>query len=371
MLQEEAPAMESQRFVHAHVAQQLAREGFFRQLVPQALGGEEVHAADFVRILATLAEGDAASAWCVMTGATTGLLSAYIDPQGADELWARHPDVIMSGIFAPMGRATPVDGGYKLSGRWPFASGSHNSQWHMVGGLVIEGGAPRMMPSGAPEIRSFFLPTEQIKPHDTWHVSGLCATGSRDVDVEDAFIPAHRTLSLMSDAPQFDIPLYQFPVFGLLSSGVTAVALGIARTSINACTTIAQKKRRPGSKNTMAHQEHTQITIAQAETKLQAATQYLLHTLERVWDHAQQHGSIGDQEKASVRMAANFGTETAVDVVDAMYRLAGGSAIYQTNPLQRHFRDVHTITQHVMVTPMIYKTAGRVLLGIPTDTSQL
>lgn len=370
-LRELAPHFEAERRVSAEIANRLAQAGYFRMLVPEALGGGEVHATQFVQALETLAIGDAATAWCVMTGATTGVLSAYIEPEGAKELWADHPEVIMAGIFAPMGRATQVEGGYKLSGRWPFASGCQNSHWRMGGALVMEDGAPRMLAEGVPEIRSMFFLSEDSQMHDTWTVSGMCGTGSHDISVEDVFVPSHRSVCMLEQAPRYDAPLYKFPVFGLLASGVSGVSLGIARAAIDEMIELAQTKRRPGGKGTIANQDYVQRQIAEAETQLQAGRAYLYSSLSEVWEYASKHERIGDQEKVRVRLAATFATQSATKAVDAMYHLAGGAAIYKRNNLQRHFRDIHTITQHIMVNPNLYKVAGRLMLGLPTDTSQL
>lgn len=374
LLQAQADAIEAARRVPADVAQDLAQAGFFRMLVPKALGGEAVHPTVFVEVLETLAAGDAATAWCVMTGATTGLLAAYLPSQGAQELWGQQPDVIMAGIFAPMGKATPVDGGYRLTGRWPFASGCENSHWRMGGAMIMEDGKPRMLEDGSPAIHSMFFSADESEVIDTWDTSGLRGTGSHDLAVKDVFVPAHRTLCILTDPPTYPHHLTRFPVFGLLAAGVSAVGLGIGRAAIDQLKDIAINKRRPGSKKSLADQEHIQRGVAEAEAQLQAGRALLHTTLNDVWQASeglQDHESIDVAQRAQVRMATTYAAQAATQAVDAMYQLGGGTSIYKKCPLQRHFRDIHTMTQHIMVTPQIYKTVGRVLLDLPVHAAQL
>ncbi len=370
-LKEAAPESERQRRVSPELIAELAEMGAFRMLVPRELGGGEVTPWVFLQALEEIAQGDAAAAWCVMTGATTGVLSAYMNEEGAQQLWGEHPDVVMAGIFAPMGKAIPVDGGYQLTGRWPFASGCENSSWRMGGALVMEDDKPRMGDDGAPVIYSMFFRSEDSEVIDTWSVNGLRGTGSHDIAVNNLFVPESHVTTLLGRSPRVQAPLFAFPVFGLLATGVAAVGLGIARAAIHTLVELAQSRRSFGGKKTMAQQELTQLQVAQSEADLQAARALFQTTLQDVWDIAEQTGKIGDTEKARVRMAAVHAATVSARVVDAMYHLGGGTSIYERCDLQRHFRDVHTMTQHIMVSPKIMTTVGRLQLGLPTNTAQL
>lgn len=369
-LRARSESIERARRVPLGLAQQLAQAGLFRMLVPEALGGFEVHPNVFVDVLATLARGDSAAAWCVMTGATTSLVGAYLPASGAAALFEDQSDVIMAGVFAPLGRARPVDGGYRLSGRWPFASGSENASWRLGGGLVVQGDEPHKLPSGKPEIRSFFFRAEESTIHDTWDTAGLCGTGSHDMEVEDIFVPSDRTTCVLADPPQHEGPLYRFPIFGLLAAGIAAVGLGIARAAIDDLRALAKAKKRSGGKRSMAEQDLVQIEVARAEGELRAGEALLRQTCDDVWAAATR-GELSVEDRASLRLAATQATRAAVRSVDAMYQTGGGAALYRSSPLQRHLRDVHTVTQHIMVSPMTMKTIGRVLLDVPADVSQL
>ena len=363
--------IEAARRIPEGLARELGRAGLYRMLVPRALGGEEVDPIVFATVLEELSRGDAAVGWCTMTAATTGLLLAYLPDEGARAIVAEEPDSPLAGVFAPMGRARPAPGGYRLGGRWSFASGCENARFCMGGGLVIDGDAPRTTAGGAPEVRSFFVRAEATRVVDTWNVSGLRGTGSHDLVVEDAFVPEAHTTCIFGDRVRHEGTLYAFPVFGLLATGVAAVGLGIGRAAIDALTEVAKTKKSRGGKKTMAEQELVQVRIATAEAELRAGRSFLLETLAQAWSRAESAGRVGDDDRALLRLAATHAARASVRAVDAMYELGGGAAIYAESPLQRHFRDVHVMTQHIMVGEQTLKPVGRILLGLPTDTTQL
>jgi len=265
-----------------------------------------------------------------------------------------------------MGRAIPVDGGYRLSGRWPFTSGVENSSLRLGGALVFEGVKPRLLPSGEPEIRSFFVRADQSAVIDTWKTSGLKGTGSHDMVVEDIFVPDSHTACVLTDAPTESGPLYRFPLFGLLALGVSAVGLGIARASLDEIAELATRKKR--GRRSLGETELAQLRMAEAEGELRAAEALIGTTIDDVWSG---EGTLDARDRASLRLAATHAARAAARVVDAAYHLGGGTSIYESSPLQRHFRDVHTMTQHIMVNEISLKPVGRVLFGLPTDLTQL
>ncbi|MEZ4445342.1 MAG: acyl-CoA dehydrogenase family protein [Polyangiaceae bacterium] len=361
--------IERARQLPADVARRLAEGGAFRALVPASYGGLELEPQPFTEVLTTLARGDAAAAWCVMTGATTSLLAAYLEPAAARELCA-DPAAIFAGVIAPMGRATPVAGGYRLRGRWPFASGAHNAGWRMGGALVMTEEGPRKLGDGRVEVRCCFFPAEASRLHDTWDTSGLCGTGSHDLEVEDVFVPESHTTCLLVDEPRVAGALYRFPTFGLLAASIAAVALGIGRSAIDELSSLACEKKTRGGRRSLAEQDLVQVEVAQAEGELAAGRALLAASLDAAWVAAQ-GGEVEVETRARLRLAATQATRAAVRAVDAMYTAGGGTSLYRRSPLQRHLRDVHTVTQHVMVAPATMKLVGRVLLGVPTDVAEL
>lgn len=348
--------IEAARRVPPGVAAACARGGLIRMLAPAGLGGGEVHPNTFARLLSRLASADAATAWCVMTGATTGLLTAWLRPDAAALIWA-DPEAVLAGVFAPMGRAAREGDHYRVSGRWPFMSGCENASWRL-GGAIVDGKA-----------RSMFLRADQTEVLDTWHVAGLRGTGSHHVQATDALVPAALTADLTRDPPHHPGALYTFPPFGLLAVGVCAVGLGIARAAVEHFVEGAAVRGPNG--RSAADDSLVQVTVARAEADLRAATAYLHTAIDEAWDAALATGATTVEHRAALRMAATRCTELAVSTVDALYTAGGGRALYETSPLQRHLRDIHGVTQHIMVSKSTYKAIGRVVLGADPGTALL
>ncbi|MEZ4409922.1 MAG: acyl-CoA dehydrogenase family protein [Polyangiales bacterium] len=345
------------------VVRDLARAGAFRMLVPRAVGGAEVRPTTLVEVIERVARADGAAGWSVMVGATSGLMAAFIDEGAAREVYA-DPECVACGVFAPMGEAAPVEGGHVVTGRWPFASGSPWARWRMGGAVVrVEGGAP--------EVRHFLFEASQTEVVDTWDVSGLRGTASHDVVAREAFVPASRSASLLTARPRHDGALYAFPFFGLLALGVSAVALGVARASLDAFRALAVEKKPGGGKRSLAERELVQVDVARAEAATRAARALVMESIADAEREARSTGAVRTETRALLRLAATHATESSARAVDAVYTAAGGSAIYAASPLQRHFRDVHVATQHAMVNASTLALAGRVLLGLPTDAGML
>jgi len=267
-------------------------------------------------------------------------------------------------VFAPMGRATAVDGGLRVRGRWPFCSGCQHSRW-ILGGVVVETHDP-----ARPELRSVLFHRDEIEIHDTWDTSGLRGTGSHDYSVADVFVPAARSFSLLG-TPVHDAPLYRQPFFGTLAAGVAAVSLGIARAAIDALVELAAGKQAPGARKTLAHRELVQLQVARAEGLLHAARSGLFAAVTAAADEVTHTGAASLRTRAIVRVAACHATTAGGQAVDLVYEAGGGSSIYSNSPLQRCFRDAHVVTAHVMVNSTSLTSAGRVLLGLDSETSML
>lgn len=366
-----SPQIERDRRLPLEVAAELAAAGLFALCVPRSLAGEEAHPATLVRVVEKLATGDAAAAWCVMIGATSGMVAGWLEESAAREIFARAPEVVAGGVFAPRGRAVVVPGGYRVTGRWSFASGCQHCAWLMGGCVVEQDGVPRLLPRGLPDSRMMIFPASEVRVHDTWSVTGLCGTGSHDIEVRDLFVPAARSVSLTTDRPRATGPLYAFPAFGILALGVCAVALGIARAAIDALTELATAKRPTSSARTLAERATTQQDVSRAEASLGSARAYLFETIETAWGSASRTGAVPLVERAKLRLAATHATLSAAKAVDRMYHAGGSTSIYDASPLQRHFRDVHVVTQHMAVAPVTLELTGRVLLGLETDASML
>lgn len=365
-----AEEIERARQLPADLAEELVATGVFKLCVPRTLAGSEADPVVLLEAIEAAARADGSVGWNIMIGATSGTTAAYLAPEAA-RLIHGSPRAVTGGIFAPRGKAVREGEGWRVSGAWQWASGNAQAQWMKAGCIAWEDGKPRMLRDGVPEVLTVYLPREKIRFADNWYVSGLCGTGSCDMSVEDVLVPAAHALSLVRDRPRVDAPLYRFPVFGLLAMGCAAVALGIARGAIDDLVALAGAKVPTLARRPLAERTATQADIARAEAGVRAARAFLLEAIAKAWRDAGQGAAISTERRMALRLAATHATEASARAVDACYTLAGGSSVYRTSPLQRRFRDVHVITQHMMVAPPSYEVAGRVVLGLPTDPSML
>src|SRR4051794_2893928 len=354
-----APAAERDRQLAEPLVAALADAGLFRLCVPAAAGGLEAHPGTLVAAVRALAAGDAAAGWCVAIAATSGLVAGYLPEAAAREIYAE-PATVVAGVFAPKGRATPEPGGFRVSGRWPFASGCRHADW-LMGGCVVDGG-----------MRLMLAPADAFTIHDTWHVMGLRGTGSHDIELDGVHIPAERTANVLGDPPLQAGPLYAFPLFGLLALAIAAVSLGIARGALDDLIALAGGKvPTGGGKRTLAERGTVQAEVARAEAAVRAAGALLDEAIGAAWERAVAGDGVDVEQRAALRLAATHATAVCARATDTAYTLAGGSALYESSPLQRRLRDAHAATQHMLVAPATWELTGRVLLGMPTDATQL
>ena len=327
------------------------------------MGGGEVDVATAVRVLEEIGRADGSTGWVAMIGATTGVVSAYLPEHVSREIY--QPHVVTGGVVAPRGTAIETEDGYRLSGRWSFASGCEHSEWLACACFVQKsGGEPVMLPGGAPEVRMALFRTSDVRIIDTWHVSGLRGTGSHDIEVNDLLVPADYTYSFATGRPLHAGPLYGFSLMGLLSVSLAGVALGIGRAALDEIHAMAPKKIPVGRRKPLSDWNVAQLAIAEAEASLRSGRAFLFDAAGDMWNTLEAGDQPTAEQRALVRLASSQAVQGAVRAVDIAYNFGGGSAIYETSRLQRQFRDIHTLTQHVMVGPSSFEAAGRALLGL-------
>jgi alkylation response protein AidB-like acyl-CoA dehydrogenase len=367
---EYAGEAERARRLSGPVVDAMIEAGFFRLCVPRSVGGGEADAAVVIAVCEELARGDAAAGWCIAVMSTAGMVAAYIPEDAAREIYGP-PRSVAGGVFAPRGRAVPEGDGYRISGRWPFSSGVDHCDWLLGGCIVERDGKPELLEGGRPDVRLCLFPASEAEVIDTWSVSGLRGTGSHDIAMQDALVPAERTASVISQEPVARGPLYAFPVFGLLALTIAGVALGIGRAAIDDLVELAGGKTPTASTRKLAERAMTQSEIAQAEAGLRAARSFLYGAVADAWEAARGGGAVSLAQRTALRLAATHATTASAAAVDSAYNLGGGTSIYETSLLQRRFRDVHAATQHMLVGAATWELTGRLLLGLPTDVAQL
>ena len=340
----------------------MAQAGFYRLFVPKHLGGLEASPLVSAKIFERLAQGNAACGWVAFIAATSGSTLGSIPEDTARAIFS-HPNTMVAGVFAPSGKATVNAGEVTVDGRWKWGSGTQNADWVLGGSLVDSGG-------DKPSQHMILMPAQQVEFLDTWHVSGLQGTGSTDYEVKNLTLPDSHIVGYDSNRPP-RTSLYQFPQFTLLAIGIGAVALGIARAAINELVRFAQSKKRINSTATLADRAHSHLEVARAEAALRSARAFYYQSIEAAWLVAEAGEKVSIDQRRDVRLATTHAVEASIKTVDAMYTLGGGSAVYADSALQRHFRDVHMTSQHIMVAPSTLETVGRLYLGVEAQTATL
>lgn len=350
-----AASHEAERRLAPDVVDALAAGGFLQVLLPRELGGLELDAAAYVEVLATLAAGDAATGWCVMTASTSTLLAAYLDRGAAEELWTGARPPFLSGVFAPSGAATTTGDGVTLRGRWAYGSGCRHADWVAVGALADGGPRPRHVVC--------FLPIAQVQIVDHWDTLGLGGTGSHDLVIDDAHVPARLVASVFDRAPWPEGALHRLPLFGLLALGIAACGLGVATAAVahDGARLAAAKPAadgRPAELPSAALAAHASLAA-----RLGAVRAYLLDVAAR----AQAAATAGPPPPAirgELRLAATHAAAECAAIVRAAFHQAGGAAVRAGHPLHRALRDVETLLTHRMVGDRVLPAAARAVLGL-------
>ncbi|HKX76479.1 MAG TPA: acyl-CoA dehydrogenase family protein [Acidimicrobiia bacterium] len=350
-----ADLAEQQRRLAAGFITVLRESGMGSVGIPRSYRGSESSVASILDLIETVASADGSAGWVTMIYATSSVTAHYLSEPAREEIYGTGDpsNRLVAGVLAPRGKVAMVPGGYRLSGRWPFASGSVDADWIGLGAIDGEG-----------ESRNYLVPMTEVEIVDTWDVVGLRATASHDVAVNDVFVPQHRMFDLGS-APVTEEAPAQFPIYGLLAAGIASVALGIARRALDDFVELGEAKVPTGSKRRLADRGAVQEAVARGEAWWGSGRSFLHGTVAA----AAYPATLTD--RARLRAAATLAVESARHTIDLAYTLAGGSAIYAGSRLQRQLRDIHTATQHMMVAQPTWELAGRVLMGMETDTSQL
>ena len=358
LVEAHADASERQRKIPTPVVKALRDADLLRMCVPVAYGGPEVDPLSMVQAIETISAADGAAGWCTMIASTTSSLSAFLPPETAKEMFANRRNV-SGGVFAPNGTGCSVDGGWRVSGAWNWGSGTQHCQY-IVGGTRLDD-----------DFRLMFFDASDVRIHDTWHTSGLRGTGSNEFSVTEVFVPAERTMSARGARPTVETPLASFPTFTLLAVGVAAVALGLARRAIDEFTELAVDKRPQFSRRTLAQAGTNQTDLARAEARVRAARAFLLGEVADAWEGALNGDGVELDSRVRIRLAGAHAVESSIAAVDSVYTMAGGTAIFDTSQLQRCLRDIHVVSQHIMVSPRLYETLGKHLFGAEIDSSTI
>jgi indole-3-acetate monooxygenase len=339
---------------------QTLRDGrFFRMLQPRSIGGAELRPTSFARVTEAIAMGDASAAWCVCQNNGCSMSAAYLAPAVAREIFGPSTGILAWGPPGAPFEAQPVDGGYRISGTWRFASGSHHATWL---------GAHMKIAGTGGKVRTMLFPKSRVQMNDIWHVVGLRGTGSDEYVVDNLFVPQDHTMARDTAAERReDGPLYRFTSNQLYSCGFGGVAMGIARATINAFLDLPANKVSRGASKPLRENNVVQSQMAQCEAKLRSARAFLHTTWETAWQRVEETGAQTAEDRAMIRLASTWAIQSSRDVVSTLYHAAGSIAIFEDHPFERRLRDIHTVAQQSQGRQLHYETVGQILLGMEQE----
>jgi 3-hydroxy-9,10-secoandrosta-1,3,5(10)-triene-9,17-dione monooxygenase len=374
-LRERAPRTEELRHLPPETERELHDAGLFRIVQPKRVGGSEFDYVALVDFADVIARADASVAWNLVNLASHHWMLALFDQRAQDLVWNKDPDALIASSFVfPAGRARKIEGGYRLRGRWPFSSGVDSSEWNMLTGIVSTDDE-----ADGIEYRIFLLPKSDYRIIDTWNASGLKGTGSNDVEVADVFVADAMTLAV-TDVAGGPTPgsaanpgaLYALPVFALFPYVLSGVALGNAQACLDDYVGIARHRASTYNRTKLGDLQSTQIKIAEASAKIDAARLIMRATCIDAMADARR-GHIPDMAaKTRLRRDGAYSVNLCTEAVSLLFSASGARGLATSGALQRQFRDAHAINSHIAFSFDAAGTNyGRVALDLPSENLTL
>ena len=359
MLRANAARAREERRVPVENVQALQEAGFFLALQPGEWGGAEVDPQYFFRAQAAIAEACMSTAWACGIVSVHAFQLALMDRRAQQDVWGDDIHTRVSSSYAPMGKVTPVEGGFQFSGRWGWSSGCDHCTWVLLGGILPDG-----------SYRTFLLPRSDYKIEDTWNSMGLQGTGSNDIVVDDVFVPDYRTHK-QSDGFEGTNPgvtedsatLYSMPWAQLFVRVVSTPAIGAARSALGQYTELVKGKA-SGDVTKLAQDTGTQMRIAKARNTIEEMSGVMYTNFDRMMDALREGEAIAIDDRILYRYQASLVIEKSIEVVDSLFSSAGGSSVFLGSEIQQRFLDIHTARAHVANNPTSFaRNLGSIMLG--------
>ena len=362
-----AAESEQLRHVHPDTIAELHGSGLMRLMQPARFGGSELGLDDLMNVVFEIARGCPSTAWVYSNLASHSWNLGQFELQAQEDIWAEDPHALAAtGLAFPCGRAVPVEGGYRLTGLWPFGSGVDASSWMLVGAMTERAG-------GAPERRFFLVPQADFKSLDNWSSYGLTGTGSHDVQIQDAFVPAHRTVSAevfaagqnLPGAQLYANPLFSMPTFAAFAYILSSVPVATAKAAVEQFTQGMRARAGTYTGTRVAELASVQARIAEAASCVEFAET----VIRRDWQTLEANVRAGEfpsmETKLRWKRNVAFATQLAVRAIDALMPAAGAGGLKLGLPLQRQFRDIHAASAHIALTWDVHAAAyGQSALGL-------
>lgn len=339
---------------------ELSAIGLFRLWLPAVMGGHELSALEFMDVVEAASALDGTIGWLAGNGGGMGRVGAFLPAESALEIFA-DPDAFVVSATGPPGRAVRVAGGYRVTGRWPFGSGSPHATWFSPVCVVEENNRD------SDEVVFVCVPAADVVLHDNWQVSGLCATGSVDFELDDVFVP-NRFAHPFQPVPTHPGTLYRLPTRSIFVWTVATVPLGITRGAINEFGRMAGSAKRRGDTVPMAERELVQSQLGQIEARVSASRAYLRQSMTELLDAVESDSNL-EAPRMNLRLACTYASQSALWAIGLLTEIAGAVAISRSCPLERYERDARAAAKHIAMSPATYVNGGKLLLGHDLSTT--
>ena len=341
----------------------------FRLLLPRSSNGIETDPVTFFRVIETIARGDASTAWCLSQAGGCAMSAAYLALPVAQEIFGDDPRAVLAWGPGPRVRAVECEGGWRVTGTWSFASGGRHATWLGAHCPIFRAdGTPRLGDDGRQAERTMLVRTRDVAWTDIWNVVGLRGTASDQFALADHFVPTSHSITRDFEKECREPgPLYRMSAMTCYELGFSGVALGIARASLDSFVEVARSKVPRGKKSPIRDNAVVQTQLAQAEVGIRAARAYLLQSVAEIWKLVSAGNPLGMDQRIVLRMASTNAIHKAREAVDFAYNAAGATAIFEDHPLERRFRDIHTVTQQLQGRLSHFETVGAWMMGADAD----
>jgi len=341
----------------------------FRLLLPRTSEGIETDPVTFFHVIETIARGDASTAWCLSQAGGCAMSAAYLDLPVARSIFGDDPRAVLAWGPGPRVKAVECDGGYKVTGVWAFASGGRHATWLGAHCPIFQAdGSPRLDANGRQQERTMLVRTGDVQWTDIWNTVGLRGTASDQFALTDFFVRADHSITREFELECREAgPLYRMGAGTCYQVGFAGVACGIARGALDCFLDVARNKVPRGMKSPIRDNAVVQSNLAQAEVNLRAARAFLLQSMAGIWKDLSAGNTITVEQRITIRMAATNAIHKAKDAVDFAYNAAGATAIFENHPLERRFRDIHTVTQQLQGRLSHFETVGAWMMGAEAD----
>lgn len=364
-----APRIEAARELPADLLDALHAARLFRTLLPRALGGDEATPETYARMMEVIARADASTAWCIGQASGCSMAAAYVAPEVAHRIWDPREAALAWGAVGPAEQvAEVVEGGYRVTGNWGFASGGRHATWFGGHCRVRErDGTIRTAAGGGSYERTMLFPREAVTMTPNWQVMGLRGTGSDSYAITDLFVPDAFTVRRDRDEERRALghgALYRFTTTHLYATGFASVALGLARGLLDEFVALAGGKTPSNTARLLRDSPVLQSGLAWAEGKWRAARAGLHTALREAQAHVDTGAAMTTEHKVAIRLGATFAIHQAKEVADFAWAEAGATAIFESQPFERRFRDLHAVTQQVQARRNHFETVGQHLMGL-------